>query len=165
VREIAAITSKRTKTAEDRRQIEKLEWFGGLYTAPGFDGPVMPTANIKRCFQEAGKVSRKGRTLTRALHFRELVVPILLDGSTNLDHLWDERTHRWRTSVVVGGNRIMRTRPQFPKWTIEAVATLIPDVMDASDLARVVALAGQIEGLGEGRVLGYGRFEGEVRAI
>jgi hypothetical protein len=34
-RQIKAITSKRKKTDEDLKQIERLEWYGGLYESNG----------------------------------------------------------------------------------------------------------------------------------
>src|SRR5919197_6063253 len=156
-RQIASLTSKAKKTVEDRRAIERLEWFGSLYTAPDIDGPVVPTANLKECLTEAAKINRKGRQVTRTLHFRDMHFPLILDGPKELDVLFAEGAYTWRTSVVIRGQRTMRMRPIFREWRVEATATLIPDVLDADDLARVVALAGQVEGLGDGRVVGDGR--------
>lgn len=49
-------TSKRT--AEENREIRRLEWLLGLYTDDDGKSIVYPTANVKRCFQEAGKVTK-----------------------------------------------------------------------------------------------------------
>jgi hypothetical protein len=72
-REIAQITKKRKKTEEDRKAIADLEWEGGLYIHNGVIS--MPTANVLRAFVETAKISKQGKTITRALTPTELSVP------------------------------------------------------------------------------------------
>lgn len=161
-KEIKALTSKRNKTEDDRRAIERLEWYGGLYTAPGIQGPVMPTGNIRRCLIGAARINKLGKHVERALGFTTLYVPIQHNGPKDIDALFaDERFHN-RSSVRVAQSRTMRVRPQFPQWQITADAYLLDDVMDFDDLKRVVERAGLAEGLGDNRVNGYGRFVGEI---
>ena len=78
VREIATYTSKRKKTEDDRRAIERLEWFGGLYVEDG--RIVVPTGNIRRCLVEAGKITRQEYQVARAIQFTEMSVPLIHDG-------------------------------------------------------------------------------------
>lgn len=164
-KEIKSITSKRTKTEDDRRAIEKLEWYGGLYTTPNIPGPVMPTGNIRRCLIAAARINKLGKHVERALGFTTLFVPILYDGPKEIDKLFaDERFHN-RSSVRIGQSRTMRVRPQFPTWTIVADAYLLEDVMDFTDVQRVVERAGLAEGLGDNRVNGYGRFVGTAELL
>lgn len=161
-REIAAITGKRKKTEDDRRAIERLEWYGGLYIQEGFPGPVLPTGNIRKCLIQAAKISKQGLMVQRALHFSELYVPITHDGPTDIDELFANKAYHNRAAVGIGGKRTMRVRPQFPRWAVVADAMLLDDVMDVDDLRRVMERAGAAEGLGDGRALGFGRFEGKV---
>lgn len=159
-REIDTYTAKRKKTEDDRRAIERLEWFGGLYVDNG--RPVMPTANIRKSLVEAGKITKQGRQVARALQFGDMYVPIAYDGPTDLEALYADKAYSHRASVGVNGKRTMRVRPQFPQWAIVADALLMEDVMDLDDLVRVTERAALAEGLGDNRINGYGRFTARV---
>lgn len=163
-RAIAEITAKRKKTEEDRKEIARLEWFGGLYAVDDISGPALPTGNLRKCLIQAAKLSRQGTAVQRALHFRELYVPLHHDGPRDIDALSRTPAFVNRASVGVGQNRVIRVRPQFPRWSIVASAELLDDVMDIADLRLIVERAGLVEGLGDNRVNGYGRFEGSVTA-
>lgn len=160
-RQISAITSKRKKTPEDRRDIARLEWFGGLYLDNG--QIVVPATNIKKCIIEAAKVHKLGKAVGRALTPVDMNVSLAYEGSEDPQDLYDRSEFHFRTSVGVGANRTQRTRPQFPTWAVAMDALLLDDVLDISDLTRMVQLAGSVEGLGDGRVLGFGRFDGQVQ--
>lgn len=163
VQEIASITGKRTKTEEDRRAVEKLEWFGGLYYSTEFSGPAMPTRCLMKCFNRGGVLTRQGTQLLQAITFDELDVPIVYDGPRDLNELWLDSSYHMREMVKVGTNRIPRMRPMFPRWSIVATAFLLEDVMDFADFNTVINNAGRSVGLGDARILGYGRFTAEVR--
>lgn len=164
VKEIKALTSKRTKTEDDRRAIERLEWFGGLYTAPGIEGPAMPTANVRKCLIRGGVITRQGTQVGRALSFSDLFAPVVFDGPRDLETLWADTAYRYRTPVGVGNARTIRMRPVFPRWSLVLDAYLLEDLMDPGDMDRVIEHAGLSEGLGDNRANGYGRFEGRVVA-
>lgn len=161
-REIKALTGKRNKTEDDRRAIERLEWFGGLYTSADHDGPVEPTANLRRCLIVAGTISKQGKQVERALTFSSLFVPVRYEGPRDIDELFAGGRHASRLPVRVGSARTMRVRPQFSAWEVVADAWLMEDVMDFDALRRVLERAGLAEGLGDNRKNGYGRFNGEV---
>lgn len=156
VREIATYTAKRKKTEDDRRAIERLEWFGGLYVEEG--RIVMPTSNIRKCFIQAGKISRQGLAVTRALQFTELSVPLVYEGPDDPEELFKRPEFHDRAAVGISGKRTMRVRPKFPRWALVADAMLLESVMDVADLRRVAELAGKAEGLGDNRINGFGRF-------
>jgi hypothetical protein len=162
VQEISTFTSKRKKTEDDRRAIERLEWFGGLYVQDG--RVVLPTANIRRCLVEAGKVTKQGTQITRALSFGELYVPLAYEGPSSVEELFKLPQFHDRAAVGIQGKRPMRVRPKFPTWAVVASAVLLESVMDIDDLRRVTALAGQAIGIGDNRVNGYGRFSAQIRA-
>jgi hypothetical protein len=160
VQEIATYTAKRKKTEDDRRAIERLEWFGGLYIEDG--RPVIPTGNIRKSFVQAGKISKQGTQVVRALNFTALHIPIAYDGPADLEQLYADKAFSNRAAVGIMGKRTMRVRPQFGKWAVVADALLLEEVMDVDDLARIAERAGQAEGLGDNRVNGYGRFTARV---
>lgn len=163
VQDIQTFTSKRKKTEDDRRAIEKLEWYGGLY-ADG-RGPIMPTAAVRRCIEQAGIISKQKTAVRRALAFADLAVPLVYDGPRDVDKLWELPEFRDRSMVGIQGKRTVRVRPQFRQWALVADAELLTDVLDLDDFQRIVSLAGRAEGLGDNRVNGHGRFEAVVAAL
>ncbi len=162
---IKDITSKRIKTEEDRREIERLEWFGGLYVGANGDGPVVPTGNLRKCLMQAAKIQKRGTQVSRALMFTQLNAQIQYDGSRDPEQMQPDLRFSLRLPVGVKGNRTMRVRPCFRSWRIDADAELMDDVMDLRDFAQVAEQAGRIEGLGDNRTNGYGRFTASVKAL
>jgi hypothetical protein len=169
---IAEITGKRKKTEADNADVERLEWFGGLYHTkdkmPGPDGEeveigiYVPVFNVIRCFEEAAKITRQGKTLIRALAFADAKLPLHHEGPPKPEKLWALPEYRWRTTVGIQGKKITRVRPIFRRWSLDFEMELLEDVMSPDDLRRIIDLAGRSEGLGDARKLGYGRFTAEV---
>jgi hypothetical protein len=162
VRQIHAITAKRKKTETDRAEITKLEWYGGLYV--GANGPVLPTRHVRKCVVEAAKVKRLGKAVERGFVLRGSEVPLIYDGPRDIDLLWEDTRFRHRTMVGVSGKRTPRTRPQFLDWMIVVEGELLEDVLSLEDLSELVEAAGIMEGVGDNRKNGYGRFNGIVKA-
>lgn len=166
-RQIKALTSKRKKTDEDLRQIEKLEWYGGLYTASmNGSGTVVsqPTAKVRKCLINTARISKMGKMVERALSFADLDVILHHDGPKDVDAIFADSRFHSRLSVGVGNKRVMRVRPRFLPWSLEVRGLFVEDAgMNFDDLTRIVELAGIVEGIGDNRVNGYGRFVGTVR--
>jgi hypothetical protein len=157
VREIGTLIHKRKKTSEDRKNVERLEWFGGLYLNSG--RIVVPTANVRKCLIEAARVSRLGRNVERSLNFPEVDTPLEYDGPRELELLYKTGRYISRLAVVIGGKRTMRVRPRFMPWKVTVTGLYIEDAgLNYDELERIVKLAGQMEGLGDNRRNGYGRF-------
>lgn len=162
VKEIATYTAKGSKmTKDDRKAISRLEWFAGLYIENG--RVVMPTANIRKALINAGKASKQGTQIARALSFHDLNVPLTYpDAQLDLETLYKDTAYINRAAVGISGKRPMRVRPQFNEWAVVADAFLLDDVMDAEDLRRIARRAGLAEGLCDNRINGYGRFDVKV---
>jgi hypothetical protein len=75
-RQIKAITSKRKKTDEDLKQIERLEWYGGLYKNDD-NVIVQPTSKPRKCLVNAAKISKMGKAVERSISFSSLEVPLV----------------------------------------------------------------------------------------
>lgn len=162
-RELKAITDKKSRmTEDDLARVARLEWHIALYTDEA-GRLVVPTRNIKKCFIDAGKITRHGSDVARALSFRELSIPLIHSGNGDLDAMYDSGEFVSRLAVGIGKKRTMRIRPQFFPWSLEFQAYLFEDVMDADTFARIVERAGLTIGLGDNRVNGYGRFTAQVR--
>lgn len=160
-REIKVLTSKRKKTDDDLRQIEKLEWYGGLYVESGII--VQPTSKPRKCLINAGKISKQGKSVERALSFGALNVPLIYSGPKKIDDVFADKAFHSRLSVGIQGKRVMRVRPQFFPWALSIDGLFIEDAgLNFDEFSRICELAGLAEGIGDNRVNGYGRFEIKV---
>lgn len=168
-REIKALTGKRKKTDDDFRQIEKLEWYGGLYLDENGDGKsrlVQPTSKPRKATVEAGKTCKLGKSVERSLTFERISVPLQYDGPEDVDELWGAGTrYVSRLSVGIGNKRVMRVRPKFFPWAMAADALFLEDVLNFEELVRLAELAGRGIGIGDNRVNGYGRFDVKVEVL
>jgi hypothetical protein len=63
--------------------------------------------------------------------------------------------------VKVGMAKVMRTRPMFRHWSLNATAQYDPDVLNLRDVEEIASDAGKLVGLGDWRPK-HGRFETEV---
>lgn len=161
-REIKAITAKRKKTDDDLKAIERLEWYGGLYTDA--DGRIVqPTAKVRKCLINTGRISKMGKMVERAVSFAELDVPLTYEGPGDVDAVFSDPKFHSRLSVGVGNKRVMRVRPKFFPWALRVRGLFVEDAgLNYEDLQRIVEMAGIVEGIGDNRVNGYGRFIGKV---
>jgi len=163
-RELKSITSKRKKTDDDLARMAVLEWHGGLY----YDeetGVFQPSAKVRKSIIEAGRISKLGKHVERSLVMTSLNVPLIYEGPKDPDEIFATGNgYVSRMSVGVGGKRVMRVRPQFMPWSLEVPAVLLEDAgLNYDELERLVDLAGRAIGIGDGRAIGYGRFEAEVK--
>lgn len=168
-RQIAKLTSKRKMTDEDRQEKARLEFLGGLYLNP--DGRVVvPQTNVRRCFKETAKATRQGRNIDRALNIAD--PEVLADGlplvfpqdNLSAEELWALPQYH-DTTIVASPGRVPRTRPRFHPWGLTADWLLFPSMLSVEDLRTIVDQAGLIEGLGDNRVNGAGRFKGELEEL
>lgn len=163
-REIKSLTSKRKKTDDDHARIEMLEWFGGLYEEN--DRVFQPTSKVRKCLIETGRINKLGKHVERSLIMVSLNEPLVYDGPSDPKELWQSGNgYVSRLSVGIGQKRVMRVRPQFMPWTLNVPAILLEDAgLNFDELERILALAGKATGIGDGRAIGYGRFNGRVVA-
>jgi hypothetical protein len=159
---IAELTSKKTKTQADNLEIGRLEFMGGLYVGRS-GGLVIPAENVHKCIEETAKIRKWGKKVTRALLYdAEQEFQLQYEGPADLNELWEDKQFRFRTAVRVMGRRVMRTRARFHRWSLSTTWELLETQMNPKDLRTVVREAGIIEGLGDHRIKGSGRFEGKV---
>ena len=156
-RQMKVLTGKRKKTDEDLRQIGRLEWFGGMYEVEGV--VVQPTSKLRKCLINAGRISKQGKSIERALSLSELNVPLIYEGPKELNKLFEDKRYTSRLSVGIGNKRVMRVRPQFSQWGLRVKGLFIEDAgLNLSEFEHIAELAGLSEGIGDNRVNGYGRF-------
>lgn len=161
-RSIKEITAKLKKTEDDRRAIERLEWFGGLYV--NRQGPYIPASAVRKCIINAARIGRAGKDVERALHLAVMEIPLVYKGPRDPGELFKNKDFTFRAVVGVQRAKCIRVRPRFMEWALVVEAELLEDMLDFAELKSIVALAGRAEGLGDGRTIGFGRFEGNVKA-
>lgn len=165
-REIKTLTDKKNKTEEDFSAIERLEWYGGLYThgVNGSEVVVQPTSKLRKCLINAAKMSSLGTAVQRSLQFNDVQVPLIYDGPEKKEELFADPRFHSRLSVGIGKKRVMRVRPQFFPWGMVVDGYFVTDAgLKLDQLKRIVEMAGIIEGIGDNRVNGYGRFEAKLK--
>jgi hypothetical protein len=163
-RQIKALTTKRKKTDEDLKAIERLEWYGGLYEQDGV--VVQPTSKPRKCIVNTARMSKLGKAVERTLSFNNLYVPLVHEGPSSIDAIFADKRFHSRLSVGVGTKRVMRVRPQFFPWALTVDGLFVEDAgLNFDELESLVELAGVVEGIGDNRVNGYGRFIGKVVAL
>jgi hypothetical protein len=154
------VSSKRTKTDEDHEELARLEHAGGLYIDPDV-GPFIPGENIQRCLVDAARVTRAGKKIERGVFIATDVNPLGYAGPRTVEGLWADENFRHMASVKVQQSRVMRCRPRFRQWGVEADGTLDTAVLSLEELREIAETAGSMIGLGDYRPR-FGRFVAEV---
>jgi hypothetical protein len=163
---VAKLVAKpgKNRTDDDRMAIARADWEGGLY----FDnelGPYFPAENVFQSFVEGGRLTRSGKKIERGIQFLgDIMLPLLYDGPRTLDEMWgDGITSPFVDTRTVGQgqNRVVRTRPIFRHWGLEAEVAIDTLVIDPEEFERIVVTAGITAGLGDYR-RHYGRYEAKA---
>lgn len=160
---LRAVSSKRVKTDDDREEMARLEFIGGLYLDPDV-GPYVPGENIERCLVDGGKITKSGRKVTQGVFVKTNINPIAYPGPRDPEGLWADVNFRLVKSVKVTTSRVMRTRPMFRQWKLDAEGVLDTAVLSLEDLRSIAETAGSRIGLGDYRPR-YGRFVAEVEEL
>lgn len=163
VQQIKAITSKpakgkNAKTEEDLLELQRLEFFGGLYYQSDL-GVYMPAENIEGVIRDGAKIARKGKATEAGLVAEDS--SLIYEGPRTPDELFADGGFVDRRSVVVNRSRVMRVRPCFRQWALQTTITLISPDMRERDLVSWLQHAGASVGLGDYRPK-FGRFSVEV---
>lgn len=151
---------KGTDTLEVLREMARVEWEGGLYIDK--TGPLMPAKMLMGSLVAGAKLTRGGRSVQRAALFTRSGYPLLYEGPRDIGGLWDDGRFLDQRMVRVGVVKVLRSRPIFPEWSVKCGVMLNEDALCVDDLARYLDDAGTMEGIGDARRLGYGRFTVDI---
>lgn len=165
VKQVKAITSKRKKTEDDMERIARLEFEVSLYHDERV-GPFIPGVNIEKCLVEGGRITKAGKNVERGLFVTDNIAPLIYAGPRDIEGLWSAENGKFRSmmAVGVGGRKIMRCRPLFQTWAVEAEAEVDDAVLNFDDLVQIAGHAGGMVGLGDFRPR-YGRFEVRIERL
>jgi hypothetical protein len=158
------ITDKaRNMTDDDREEVSRLEFLGGLYYEPDI-GPYLPGPNVQKCLLETARASRKGKKIERGVFITTSVNPLSYSGPRDPDELWKDKNFVYMHTVKQGKGRIVRCRPMFRQWKADAEGDLDTEQINWDQFVDIAETAGQITGLGDWRPT-YGRFTAVVEKI
>lgn len=150
------ISGKRKKTDNDFLELSRLEFLGSLYLDPN-GHPCWPAINIQRCIQAGAKLVRKGKDVDAGILI-DGDWPLKYNGPTDPEELFADERFVNRSGAIVNRSRIIRTRPQFPEWSIEFELHYMPGICNPGDIKKWCIDAGIYVGLSDWRPR-YGRFE------
>jgi hypothetical protein len=159
----AATVAKSKKTEEAHRALRDAEYLGGLYYSDGI-GPYVKAESVAKCLREGAAVGFRGlgTKVERGVVVSSTdgldEIPLLYRGPRGVEELLADENFRFVGAVKVGQQRVMRTRPKFPGWSLEAHITLDESQLSSAQLKDIAAYAGLYIGLGDYRPR-YGRFE------
>ena len=177
------IAKGKQMTAEDRKRKEQLQWRAGLYTEDvKHDGEtepretlIVPTINLHRCYEEAGKTLGSGTNSKGAAAFRSITVtePYMVldhDGPKDIGQM--ATSPRFRLRMLVNPNptagkkvKLPSVRPMFPTWQLTTILDVVTDMgLSWADFEKVVRAAGQL-GIMDARKIGYGRFSTRITKL
>jgi hypothetical protein len=157
-KDLARLTSKKSKTEADHLEISRVEWFGGLWLDEG--KPCIPAEALMATFVAAAKTRKKGSEAKVGL-IVENHAALNYVGPTDMDELWEFKSFRLRVGVKVRNARTMRTRPCFDNWHAEFTAHYFPSLFDRRSVVDLYIVAGFMKGLGDWRPQ-HGNFSVEI---
>lgn len=157
------VTGKRTKTDEDHEEIARLEHQGGMYFDPDA-GPYVPADNIWRALYDAAKKTKRGPKVKEGVFISTDINPLAYTGPRTIKGLWEDENFRHLASAKVTTQRVMRCRPIFREWAVQAEGDIDVEIIDFTELQAIAETAGDRIGLGDWRPR-YGRFTSVVSKL
>lgn len=142
---------KKRKSLDDEARLREMEWELRLYLDAEV-GPYVPGKNVKEMLRAAATKWRRGEDIKRSLVVVQYRIPLLYDGPRDQSGLW-EQGFRYTAMVANAGmssGRVLRCRPMFAGWSLNADLAYDPEEIDADFLAIVVERT-QKYGLGDYR--------------
>lgn len=162
-KELSRLNKKQKKTEEDYQAIARAEFLASLYT-DGDIGPYIPSDNIWRCLYDGAKKSKRGPRVKEGVLITTMVNPLQYSGPREASSLWDDENFRHFAPARVSTSRVMRCRPFFSSWSVEADGIIDTGVLELDDLKQIADTAGQLIGLGDWRPK-YGRFTADTQPL
>ncbi len=167
---LAALTKAKTsskRTDQDRIEIARLEFEGGLY----FDdeiGPYAPGKWFSKNLLDAARRGRRGKLVEEGVTIGpdSMINPLAYHGPRDIEGIWGNGESDFVSfeTVRVGMAKVDRCRPIFPEWSTEVDFEIEDDVLDFDTFRDIAVIGGRL-GLGDYRSGGYGRFNASVVAL
>lgn len=154
------LTSIRKKSDENQIAIAKSEFIGGCYWRAGV-GFFMPAQNLDACLLGAAKLQKLGVKFKQATQILEDDLPLIGKFPATPEKLWEQPDHVDARGVKVGQAKIIRYRPIFKEWALQATVMFNEEILSPSEVKKAIEDAGALIGLGDYRPR-FGRFNVQV---
>jgi hypothetical protein len=153
------VSGKRKKTDEDHEWLAWHEWIMSLYLDED-QKVILPARVIQATIENGAKDFRKGIQFKSSFNVVDDAKLINPDNGRQytLKEIEDKEKFIDCRIVVVKGNRIMRTRPIFNRWTVEFDAEFLPETISIGEVKNAIENAGKYKGFGDYRPR-YGKFQ------
>lgn len=150
------LTSQKKKTEELQMQIRELEWYAGLYEVDGTVG--LPSDMILSAIIGGAKKNKNGPEAKAGVFETQPFFPLQYSGPKgSLSSLYADGRFVDCRGVMQNMKRIMRTRPIFRDWAVDAAVSYDDDVIEEPTIKQALDQCGMLIGLGDFRPR-YGRF-------
>lgn len=116
------LSQKKGKTLSEEEKVAQLDWKLGLYLDEKI-GPFIPGVNIGQLLrQSASNLNRKGASVARSLRVPLFRIPLIYEGPRDEAGLWKQgfQQYDWVRNSGAGSGRVVRCRPMFSDWQLEA---------------------------------------------
>jgi hypothetical protein len=155
--ELKSLTSIKKKTDAILEQIKMAEWKGGMYTDE--DGhPIVPTHMLEAAILGGAKKQKNGvQCKSSCLVMDNARIIIAGIKNATIKDIEGKPEFLHRCAAKVGQATVMRTRPHFPKWSLEFTVQIDPEVFPKATLESALTDAGRLVGIGDWRPK-FGRF-------
>lgn len=164
-KKLKELSAKKAKTDDDRWEIARLEWEGGMYYDEHV-GPYLPAENLFVSLIQGARMIKAGLRVERGVVITDTALPLLYAGPRDLDTMWNggKSHYVYIRPVTVNRNKVDRCRPVFPEWVVEAELLIDPQAIDKDEFIRAAGLAGDFIGLGEFRRV-FGRYTTKIEVL
>jgi hypothetical protein len=141
VKASAKITAKkRHMTEADLEKLAELQFMGSLYLKDG--KPFIPGEIWTPVLQSGAKAKLKGKDFQRAVQVDDS--NLVYKGPTDPKKMWKAGTFTFQRMVVVGRNKVLRTRVVIPlPWSCEIKVNYDTEVLNAEEIDDAVIEAGK----------------------
>ena len=150
-RAFVQLSQKSKKSLDDESRLREMEWAMRIYLDPEI-GPFIPGKNIKEMLRSAATKWRRGEDVKRSLIVVQHRLPLIYEGPRDQQGLWDAG-YRYTAMVSNAGisrGRVVRCRPCFEEWAIEAQLAWDPEDIDY-DFLQIIVERSRKFGLGDYR--------------
>jgi hypothetical protein len=162
-KKLKSLSGKRNKTDDDRLEMSRIEFEGGLYYDEVL-GPVIPQNVLFSAIVAGAKMDKNGQKVLGGVSLGLGPYPLVYKGPRKPDEMWDDGRFTNMQIVRVGQAKVDRTRAIFKEWSFEAEAELDTTVIEFYEFETAVTKAGKFKGVGDYRQL-YGRFDAKVAEL
>ena len=156
-KQLKQITSKRNKVDADHEELLKLKWHFGLWVNSN-QKVIIPRHVIFATIVNGAKKNKNGKDAQSGMFCLKDSI-LQYEGPSSIEELWNDSKFR---DVRLGGiqkAKVLIMRPKFDPWSADLTIDFDESVVNNDTIKEAIKKAGIYCGIGDGRTLGFGRFE------